>query len=86
MRPPGEHLSAAIANWRVICASQASRLWQRGTESAEAVAKRLARAEAELAYGSQPGNFEAVVINDDIEVAYSDLRDFVLEVRFAGRD
>ncbi len=43
-----------------------SRLELRGTDDAEAIKKRLAKAEIELAYASQ---FDEVVINDMLEVA-----------------
>ncbi|XP_018016773.1 guanylate kinase isoform X2 [Hyalella azteca] len=53
------------------------RLTSRQTDSAEAIALRLAKAEAEMAYGHQPGNFDLVVVNDDLEAAYAKLNDFL---------
>jgi guanylate kinase len=45
---------------------------QRGTESADAVEKRLAVARAEMDYGAS-GEFCHTVINDDLDQAYHDL-------------
>ena len=56
------------------------RLRTRGTESDAAVAERLKRARDELEYGEQPGNFDVVLVNDDVEEAYSNLRSFVIRV------
>jgi len=55
-----------------------TRLVNRGTETAESLQKRLSVAEAEMAYGVGHGNFDLIIINDVIEVAYSKLRDFLL--------
>ncbi|KAI1285745.1 Guanylate kinase [Halotydeus destructor] len=55
------------------------RLRKRGTDSEEAVRKRLARAMDELAYGEISGNFDVVIVNDEIDVAYTNLRDFILQ-------
>jgi guanylate kinase len=50
------------------------RLTNRGTESEESLALRLERAEMELAYEK---NFDAVVVNDNLEQAYRDLKKIV---------
>jgi guanylate kinase len=55
------------------------RLRKRGTECDEAVKKRLDRATVELDYGREPGNFDALVVNDCVEQAYRSLRDFILQ-------
>ena len=34
---------------------------------------RLANAREEIEYGSAPGNFEKVVVNDDVEAAFAEL-------------
>ena len=31
-----------------------------------------------MSYGLEPGNFDTVIINDDLEAAYQKLREFVL--------
>ncbi|RWS11297.1 Guanylate kinase-like protein [Dinothrombium tinctorium] len=56
------------------------RLRGRGTETEESIQKRLKQSKMEMEYGEMPGNFDLVLVNDDIDAAYKRLRDFVLEV------
>jgi len=49
------------------------RLTARGTETPAKIATRVANAVGEVSYGLAEGNFDAVVVNDDLEVAYGDL-------------
>lgn len=56
------------------------RLRARGTESEEMILRRLEEAKKEIAYGEVPGNFDITIINDDVEEAYSSLRNFVIGV------
>ena len=56
------------------------RLRARGTESEEMILRRLEQAKNEIAYGEIPGNFDITIINDDVEEAYSNLRNFVIGV------
>ncbi|KAL9191190.1 hypothetical protein ACHAXT_000896 [Thalassiosira profunda] len=42
------------------------RLVGRGTETPETLERRFQNAKAELEYGLEPGNFDAVVVNDDL--------------------
>ena len=65
IRPPG-------------LAALEERLRGRATETEASLAKRLAAARAELEYGEQPGNFDLVIVNDDLDTAYSQLREFCL--------
>ena len=59
-----------------------ARLRGRKTETEEALKRRLDKAREELAFGEEPGNFDVVIVNDDLEEAYKKLREFVLpEVR-----
>ena len=44
-----------------------SRLRGRGTESEEAIQRRLSNARGELDYGMQEGNFDAVLVNTDLD-------------------
>lgn len=53
------------------------RLEGRGTETADSLQKRLAAAEAELAYAKEDGAHDRIIINDDLDKAYSELREFV---------
>ncbi|CAM9617499.1 unnamed protein product, partial [Discosporangium mesarthrocarpum] len=50
-----------------------ARLRGRGTETDEQIQKRLGNAMAEMEYGTEPGNFNKILVNDDLEVAYRDL-------------
>ncbi|XP_055358009.1 uncharacterized protein LOC129602864 [Paramacrobiotus metropolitanus] len=56
------------------------RLRGRGTESEEAVQKRLNAATAELKFGETPGTFDYTIINDDLDKAYSELKDVITKV------
>lgn len=38
---------------------------------------RLGNATKEMEYGDTPGNFDQVIINDDLDTAYGELRAFV---------
>ncbi|KAH9413304.1 hypothetical protein DERP_007780 [Dermatophagoides pteronyssinus] len=54
------------------------RLRSRGTETEESVQQRLQRAIEELKFGEIEGMFDLIITNDDIEKAYSILRQFIL--------
>lgn len=49
------------------------RLRGRNTENEEAIQKRLANAKTEVEYGLQEGNFDAVLVNDDLERCFEEL-------------
>jgi guanylate kinase len=56
------------------------RLRDRGTETEESLAKRLATAKQELSYAKEfPDIYDRIVVNDDLETAYQQVRQFVLE-------
>ena len=59
-----------------------ARLRGRGTDSEEQVAKRLKNAIGEL---RQAGGFDYLVVNDDLDVAYDDLRAVYKAGRLAAR-
>ncbi|KAJ3015115.1 guanylate kinase [Thoreauomyces humboldtii] len=50
------------------------RLTGRGTEDAASLKKRLDAAKKELEWGLGKGNVDAVVVNDDVEKAYGELK------------
>ncbi|XP_011186471.2 guanylate kinase [Zeugodacus cucurbitae] len=54
------------------------RLRNRQTETEETLQKRLAAAEAEIAYGLSHGNFHKIIHNIEIDVAYAEFREFIL--------
>merc|ERR1712087_460077 len=56
-----------------------ARLRARGTESEEKIQIRLRAARGELAYLDKPGFFDAVIVNDDLEMAYRDLKCVALD-------
>lgn len=53
------------------------RLKQRGTESEDAIKDRLKAGQFELEYGSIPGNYDYTVVNDNLEVAYDELKHII---------
>lgn len=55
------------------------RLRGRGTESEEAIQKRLSSASAEMEYASHEGSYDHVLVNDDLEEAYGKLKNFLME-------
>ncbi|XP_010909053.1 guanylate kinase 1 isoform X2 [Elaeis guineensis] len=50
------------------------RLRERGTETEEQVQKRLRNAKAELDQGKSPGLFDHILVNDDLETCYKNLK------------
>ena len=44
--------------------------------------QRLGNAAKEMEYGEGEGNFDIIIVNDDLETAYRQLREFVIN-RFA---
>ncbi|XP_055310974.1 guanylate kinase isoform X3 [Sitodiplosis mosellana] len=55
------------------------RLLDRKTETPESLQKRLDTAHREIEYGKAEGNFHTIVLNDDVEKAYKELRDFIVQ-------
>ncbi|SMR61038.1 unnamed protein product [Zymoseptoria tritici ST99CH_1E4] len=55
------------------------RLRGRGTDKEEAIQERLKQAEKEIAYSKTPGVHERIVVNDDLEKAWGEFREFCLE-------
>lgn len=53
------------------------RLRGRGTESEEAVLARLEASKRELEYAKEPGAYDRIIINDDLETAYKNLKDAI---------
>ncbi|XP_071443540.1 guanylate kinase [Hetaerina americana] len=54
------------------------RLRLRATETEDSLLRRLETARSELEYGESPGNFDLVVVNDVIDKAYEELKEFIL--------
>ncbi|KAJ5541485.1 guanylate kinase [Penicillium frequentans] len=55
------------------------RLRGRGTESDEDVRKRLAQATSELEYANTQRGVDKIIVNDDLEVAYKELEDYIFQ-------
>jgi len=53
------------------------RLRGRNTESEESIQRRLRNALGELEYTKKPGFFDIVMVNDNLEVAYEKLKEFI---------
>jgi len=52
------------------------RLRSRATDKDDAIAERLAQAKYELEYAQQPGAHDLIIINDDLETAWVEFREF----------
>lgn len=63
-----------------------TRLTGRGTESDESLSARLAAAVGELEYAQQPGAFDVVVVNDQLDRAYGVLKDVIIDGKTDGGD
>ncbi|XP_069932044.1 guanylate kinase isoform X2 [Oryctolagus cuniculus] len=61
------------------------RLRQRNTETEESLAKRLAAARADMDSSKEPGLFDLVIINDNLDKAYATLKEALSEVGPAPR-
>ncbi|XP_064466008.1 guanylate kinase-like isoform X3 [Ornithodoros turicata] len=55
------------------------RLRGRGTETEESIMKRLARASEEINYGENQGNFDLLLVNDNLKLAYNKLKDYLIK-------
>lgn len=53
------------------------RLRSRGTETEEQVQKRLRNAKAELEQGRSPGLFDHILVNDDLDTCYQNLKKLI---------
>ncbi|CAK9441718.1 uncharacterized protein LODBEIA_P55860 [Lodderomyces beijingensis] len=55
-----------------------ARLNGRGTETEESLAKRIGAAASEMEY-AQTGAHDLIIVNDDLDKAYAEFRNFILE-------
>ena len=61
------------------------RLRGRGTDDEESVKKRLEQADKEMAFAEEEGVHDKIVINDDLDRAYQEVEDWVVDGgRFGG--
>uniref|UniRef100_A0A671TWI8 Guanylate kinase n=1 Tax=Sparus aurata TaxID=8175 RepID=A0A671TWI8_SPAAU len=56
------------------------RLRERKTESEENLQKRLNAAKVDMQFSKEPGVFDAIIVNDNLEEAYGQLKNALLEV------
>uniref|UniRef100_A0A8B9SIA2 Guanylate kinase 1 n=1 Tax=Anas platyrhynchos TaxID=8839 RepID=A0A8B9SIA2_ANAPL len=61
------------------------RLRDRQTETEESLLKRLSAARVDLELSKEPGLFDLVIVNDDLEKAYSELKEVLLKVSLGTR-
>lgn len=54
------------------------RLRNRGTDSEDAIQARLEAAKRELAYAAEKGSHDLIVVNDNLDVAYEQFRNFII--------
>jgi guanylate kinase len=57
------------------------RLRARGTETDDSLARRLARVDADFEYAAVPGNYNLILVNDDLEAAYLRLVSFIFRLQ-----
>lgn len=62
-----------------------NRLKLRSTEDEESLKNRLKVAAEEINYGKTPGNFDLIVLNDNLDEAYETLKTFIDENVFIGK-
>lgn len=55
------------------------RLRGRNTEDEDALKKRLQTAKREIEFGQKQGNFHIIILNDNLDKAYSELREFIAQ-------
>jgi len=55
------------------------RLKGRGTETEDSLKKRLDLATRDMEYGQTEGNFDIIIVNDDLDTAYASLMEFLKE-------
>lgn len=57
-----------------------TRLRGRGSETEESLARRLARVDADFEYADQPGNYDLILVNGEVDSAYRSLVSFIFEL------
>ncbi len=63
-----------------------ARLRGRGTDDEDSVKKRLEQADKEMAFAKEEGVHDKIVVNDDLDRAYLEVEDWVIDGgRFGGQ-
>jgi guanylate kinase len=55
------------------------RLRSRGTEAEESIRKRVEQAQKELEYAKEEGSHDKVIVNDDLDVAYREMEEWIMK-------
>ena len=62
------------------------RLRGRGTDDEESIRKRLDQADKEMAFAKQEGAHDKIVVNDDLDRAYQQVEEWVVDGgKFGGQ-
>lgn len=55
------------------------RLRSRGTETEESIRRRVEQARKEMEYAALEGSHDKVVVNDDLDRAYSEMEEWIMQ-------
>lgn len=58
-----------------------ARLRNRGSETEDSLARRLARVDGDFEYADQAGNYDLILVNDEFDSAYCELVKFIFEIK-----
>jgi len=56
-----------------------NRLMKRGTESEESLQRRMSTASSAIDFSKQAGSYDVIIVNEDLEVAYNQLKEFLIQ-------
>ncbi|KAK0514280.1 hypothetical protein JMJ35_002897 [Cladonia borealis] len=63
------------------------RLRGRGTDSEDAIQKRLTQAEKEMAFAKEEGAHEKIIVNNELEKAYKEVEEWIVDGgKYGGQD
>ena len=83
-RTPPQHLPELQAKFIFIAPpsieSLHERLLGRGSETPESLQRRFQNAKTEIDYGATPGNFDAIIVNDNLERACLEFAETVRDI------
>ena len=57
-----------------------ARLRGRGSETEESLNRRLARVDGDFEYAAETGNYDLILINDELDSAYAELISFIFQI------
>jgi len=56
-----------------------NRLLKRGTETEDSIEKRMSTASSAIQFSESSGSYDVIIVNEDIDTAYSELKKFLLQ-------